>query len=474
MTPKEVMAMCRQKDVKAVDLRFTDLLGQSQHFTIPVGKLNEDVFEDGLGFDGSSIRGWKAINESDMLAVPQPETAYVDPFTTLPTLNITCNIQDPVTGDDYVRDPRTIARKAATYLESTGIADKAYFGPEAEFFIFDNVRFEQNEHEAFFSVDSNEAQWNRGQPTNALGDGPNLSNKLRHKQGYFPVPPADQMMDLRNEMMQCMIDCGLDVECQHHEVGTAGQSEIDLKYNDLLSMSDAMMTYKYIVKNVARQHGKTVTFMPKPIFGDNGSGMHTHVSLWKDNQPLFAGTGYAGLSEMALHAIGGLLKHAPALLAFTNPTTNSYKRLVPGYEAPVNLAYSERNRSAACRIPMYSSNPKAKRIEFRCPDPSCNPYLAFAAILMAVVDGVQNKINPGEPMDLDIYALQQGERNVPTTPNSLAESLSSLEADHAFLLRGDVFTADLIQHWVDYKRENEVDAIRLRPHPYEFCMYYDV
>ena len=466
--------MCRQKDVKAVDLRFTDLLGISQHFTIPVGKLNEDVFEDGLGFDGSSIRGWKAINESDMLAVPQPETAYVDPFTTLPTLNVTCNIQDPVTGDDYARDPRTIARKAATYLESTGIADKAYFGPEAEFFIFDNVRFEQNEHEAFFSIDSNEAQWNRGQPTNAMGDGPNLSNQLRHKQGYFPVPPADQMMDLRNEMMQCMIDCGLDVECQHHEVGTAGQSEIDLKYNDLLSMSDAMMTYKYIVKNVARQHGKTVTFMPKPIFGDNGSGMHTHVSLWKDDQPLFAGTGYAGLSEMALYAIGGLLKHAPALLAFTNPTTNSYKRLVPGYEAPVNLAYSERNRSAACRIPMYSSNPKAKRIEFRCPDPSCNPYLAFAAILMAVVDGVQNKISPGEPMDLDIYALQEGERNVATTPNSLAESLSALEADYAFLLRGDVFTEDLIQHWLDYKRKNEVDAIRLRPHPYEFCMYYDV
>lgn len=473
MTPKEVLALCRQKDVKAVDLRFTDFLGLLQHFTIPVSKLNEDVFEDGFGFDGSSIRGWQEINESDMLAVPQAATAYVDPFATLPTMAMHCNIQDPITGEDYSRDPRAIARKATTYLESTGIADTAYFGPEAEFFVFDNVRFEQNQHEAFYSIDSNEAEWNRGQPTNVLGDGPNLGNQLRHKQGYFPVPPGDQLMDLRNEMMQCMIDCGLDVECQHHEVGTAGQCEIDMKYNDLLSMADALMTYKYIVKNVARQQGKTATFMPKPIFGDNGSGMHIHVSLWKNEQPLFAGSGYAGLSENAIHAIGGLLKHAPALLAFTNPTTNSYKRLVPGYEAPVNLVYSQRNRSAACRIPMYSSNPKAKRVEFRCPDPSCNPYLAFSAMLMAVIDGIQNKISPGAPLDEDIYDLNS-DLNVPTTPSSLDASLRALEEDHTFMLRGDVFTPDVIRTWIEYKRETEVNAMRLRPHPYEFCMYYDV
>lgn len=473
MTPKEVLAMCRQKDVKAVDLRFTDFLGKLQHFTIPLSKLREDVFEDGFGFDGSSIRGWQSINESDMLAIPQADTAYVDPFPTLPTLAIHCNIQDPITGEDYSRDPRTIARKAATYLESTGIADTAYFGPEAEFFVFDNVRFEQNQHEAFFSIDSNEAEWNRGQPANVLGDGPNLGNQLRHQQGYFPVPPNDQLMDLRNEMMQYMIDCGLDVECHHHEVASAGQSEIDLKFNHLIGMADDLMMYKYIVKNVAKQHGKTATFMPKPIFGDNGSGMHVHVSLWKSEQPLFAGSGYAGLSEVALHAIGGLLKHAPALLAFTNPTTNSYKRLVPGYEAPVNLVYSQRNRSAACRIPMYSSNPKAKRVEFRCPDPSCNPYLAFSAMLMAVLDGIQNKIGPGEPLDEDIYELQSDDRRIPTTPGSLAESLDALENDHAFLLRGNVFTEDVIKTWIKHKRQQEVDAMRLRPHPYEFCMYYD-
>lgn len=474
MTPKEVMAMCRQKDVKAVDLRFTDFFGLQQHFTIPVGKLSEDVFEDGFGFDGSSIRGWQAINESDMLCVPQAATAFVDPFATLPTLAILCNIQDPVTGEEYSRDPRSIAQKAATYLESTGIADKAYFGPEAEFFVFDNVRFDQSERAAFYSVDSNEAQWNRGKETNVLGDGPNLGHHLRHKQGYFPVPPADQLMNLRNEMMQCMIECGLDVECQHHEVGTAGQSEIDLKYADLVSIADSLMTYKYIVKNVAHQHGKTATFMPKPLFGDNGSGMHTHVSLWKDDKPLFAGSHYAGLSETAEYAIGGLLKHAPALLAFTNPSTNSYKRLVPGYEAPVNLVYSQRNRSSAVRIPMYSSNPKAKRVEFRCPDPSCNPYLAFAAILMAVLDGVQNKISPGEPLDEDIYTYDDSERTIATTPGSLGDSLDALEEDHAFLMRGDVFTEDVIRTWIEFKRQNEVDALRLRPHPFEFCMYYDV
>lgn len=472
MTPKEVMAMCRQKDIKAVDLRFTDLFGTIQHFTIPVSRLSEDVFEDGFGFDGSSIRGWKSIHESDMLAIPQVGTAYVDPFANLPTLAILCDIQDPVTGEEYTRDPRVIARKAATYLQSTGIADTALFGPEAEFFVFDDVRFEQSAHQAYYSIDSNEAQWNRGAETDVAGIGPNLGHQLRHKQGYFPVPPADQLMDLRNEMMQCLIDCGLEVERQHHEVATAGQAEIDLKCSDLVSMADALTAYKYIVKNVARQHGKTVTFMPKPIFGDNGSGMHTHLSLWKDEQPLFAGSQYAGLSEMALYAIGGLLRHAPSLLAFTNPTTNSYKRLVPGYEAPVNLVYSQRNRSAACRIPIYGTDPKQKRVEFRCPDPSCNPYLAFAAMLMAALDGIQNKISPGDPVDQNIYELV--DHDYPITPKTLSDALAALENDHAFLLRGDVFTHDVIESWLKYKRAEEVEALRLRPHPYEFCMYYDV
>jgi len=405
MTPKAVLALCREKDVKAVDLRFMDFPGLWQHFTIPVGKLNEDVFEEGLGFDGSSIRGWKAINESDMLVVPQPETASLDPFTETPTLSMICNIQDPITREDYTRDPRNVARKAVNYLRSTGIGDKCYVGPEAEFFIFDDIRFEQTPSAGFYHIDSIEGQWNRGKD-----EGPNLGYKLRHKEGYFPVPPADQMMDLRNEMMQMMLDSGLEVECQHHEVGTAGQAEIDLQFDRLVEMADKMMMYKYIVKNVAARHGKTVTFMPKPLFGDNGSGMHTHISLWKGDEPLFAGNGYAGLSNMAMYAIGGLLKHAPAVCGFTNPTTNSYKRLVPGFEAPVNLAYSQRNRSAAIRIPMYSANPRTKRLEFRCPDPSCNPYLAFSAMPMAVIDGIQNKIDPGEPLDKDIYDLAPEER----------------------------------------------------------------
>ncbi len=470
MTPNEVLAMCRERDVKAVDLRFMDFPGLWQHFTIPVNKLDEDTFEDGLGFDGSSIRGWKAINESDMLVVPQPDTAFIDPFMEIPTIAMICNIQDPITREDYTRDPRNVARKAVNYLRSSGIADTAYFGPEAEFFIFDDVRFDQTPNSGFYSVDSIEGQWNRGKD-----EGPNLGYKLRHKEGYFPVPPADQMMNIRNEMMQALIDAGLNVECQHHEVGTAGQAEIDLKFDELVTMADSMMLYKYIIKNVATRHNKTVTFMPKPIFEDNGSGMHTHISLWKDNEPLFAGSGYAGLSEMALHAIGGILRHAPALLAFTNPTTNSYKRLVPGFEAPVNLAYSQRNRSAACRIPMYSPSPKSKRIEFRCPDPSCNPYLAFAALLMAVIDGIQNKINPGDPMDKDIYDLAPEElAEVPKTPGSLGGALQALADDHEFLLRGDVFTKDVISTWIHYKTENEVDALRLRPHPYEFCLYYDI
>jgi glutamine synthetase len=470
VTPKKVLALCREKDVKAVDLRFMDFPGLWQHFTIPAGALDEDVFKDGLGFDGSSIRGWKAINESDMLVVPQPETATLDPFTELPTLSMICNIQDPMTREDYTRDPRNVARKAVNYLKSTGLGDTCYIGSEAEFFIFDDVRFEQRPNAGFYYLDSIEGQWNRGEE-----EFPNLGYKLRHKEGYFPVPPADQMMDLRNEMMQTMLDCGIEVECQHHEVGTAGQAEIDLKFDTLVEMADKMMMYKYIVKNVAAKHDKTVTFMPKPIFGDNGSGMHTHISIWKDDDPVFAGGGYAGLSDTALYAIGGLLKHASALLAFTNPTTNSYKRLVPGFEAPVNLAYSQRNRSAAVRIPMYSASPKAKRIEFRCPDPSCNPYLAFSAMLMAVIDGIQNKIDPGEPLDKDIYDLTPEELvDVPTTPDSLEAALAGLRRDHDFLLRGDVFTPDVIDTWIWYKTEHEVDALRLRPHPYEFCMYFDI
>ncbi|HCK42036.1 MAG: type I glutamate--ammonia ligase [Planctomycetaceae bacterium] len=475
MSPQDVLALCRERGVKAVDLRFMDFPGLWQHFTIPVDKLDEEVFEDGLGFDGSSIRGWQAINESDMLLVPQPSTAFIDPFTDLPTICIICNIQDPITREDYTRDPRNVARKAVNYLKSTGIADTCYIGPEAEFFIFDDIRFDQSPNSGFFFIDSAEGQWNRGTDTRSRGEGPNLGHKLRHKEGYFPCPPADQLMDIRNEMMQMMIDCGLDVEAQHHEVATAGQSEIDLKYNDLVQMADDMCLYKYIVKNVAHQHNKTVTFMPKPIFSDNGSGMHTHLSLWKGEQPLFAGGGYAGLSDEAIYAIGGILAHAPAVLAFTNPTTNSYKRLVPGYEAPVNLAYSQRNRSAACRIPMYSPSPKSKRIEFRCPDPSSNPYLAFSALMMAALDGIQNKIHPGEPLDKDIYDLEPEELSkVPTTPGSLGEALDALAADHEFLLRGDVFTQDVINTWISYKKQNEVDALALRPHPYEFCLYYDI
>jgi len=470
VSPKEVLALCREKDVKAVDFRFMDFPGLWQHFTIPVGRLVEEMFEDGLGFDGSSIRGWQSINESDMLVVPQADTAFLDPFTELPTLVLICNIQDPITREDYSRDPRNVARKAVNYLKSTGIADTAFFGPEAEFFIFDDVRFDQRAQHGFYYVDSVEGEWNRGRD-----EGPNLGYKLRHKEGYFPVPPSDSQMDIRNEMMQTMIECGLKVEAQHHEVATAGQAEIDMQYNEMVVMADHLLIYKYIIKNVAKKYGKTVTFMPKPLFGDNGSGMHIHFSFWKENEPLFAGNGYAGLSEMALYAIGGLLKHAPAVLAFTNPTTNSYKRLVPGYEAPVNLAYSQRNRSAACRIPMYSPSPKSKRVEFRCPDPSCNPYLGFAAMTMAAIDGIQNKIHPGQPLDKNIYDLPPEEaKSVPKTPPTLDAVLDALEADHEFLLKGDVFTEDVINTWINYKRINEVDAVRLRPHPYEFCLYYDM
>ena len=470
MTPKEVLALCREKDVKTIDMKFMDFPGLWQHFTIPVDKLDEDTFEDGIGFDGSSIRGWQGIHESDMLVIPQPETAFLDPFTDLTTLSIICNIVDPITREDYTRDPRNVARKAVHYLRSTGIADTAFFGPEAEFFIFDDIRYDHREECGFYYIDSVEGQWNRGRD-----EGPNLGYKLRHKEGYFPVPPADQMMNIRNEMMQTLIDCGIDVEAQHHEVGTAGQAEIDLRFQEMVKMADNLMKYKYIIKNVAQRCGKTVTFMPKPIFNDNGSGMHTHLSLWKDEKPLFAGNGYAGLSEEALYAIGGILRHCASILAFTNPTTNSYKRLVPGFEAPVNLAYSQRNRSACCRIPMYSPSPKTKRIEFRCPDPSCNPYFAFSALLMAAIDGIQNKINPGDALDKDLYDLPPEEAaEVRQTPGSLDEVLTALESDHEFLVKSDVFTNDVIETWISYKRENEVDALRVRPHPYEFCLYYDL
>jgi glutamine synthetase len=469
-TPKDVLDLIKKEQAEIVDLRFTDFLGLWQHFSIPARALEEDAFEEGLGFDGSSIRGWQSINESDMLVKPVADTAFVDPFLGIKTVSIICNISDPITGEDYTRDPRNVARKAENYLKSTGIGDTSYFGPEAEFFIFDDIRFDQNEHEGYYHINSIEGRWNSGAEEN-----PNLGYKPRYKEGYFPVPPMDKHQDIRSEMVMIMEHLGIEVEAQHHEVGTAGQAEIDLRFSPLVEMADKLVTYKYVAKNVATKHNKTVTFMPKPLFQDNGSGMHTHLSIWKGDKNLFAGDGYAGLSEMALNAIGGVLKHAHALLALTNPTTNSYKRLVPGYEAPVNLAYSSRNRSACVRIPMYSPSPKSKRMEFRCPDPSCNPYLAFSGLLMAAIDGITNKIDPGDPLDKDLYDLEPEEAaKVPQTPASLSAALDSLEADHAFLLKGDVFTEDVIETWIDYKRKNEVDALNLRPHPWEFALYYDV
>ncbi len=477
MTPKEVLTLIRQKEVKAVDLRFVDFPGTWQHFTIPIDQLEESTFEDGLGFDGSSIRGWQAINESDMLVIPQADTAFIDAFTKDTTLNLICSIQDPLTRQDYSRDPRNVAKKAVNYMKASGIADIAYFGPELEFFIFDSVRFDQNQYEGYYHIDSAEGVWNSGRDERCSVTGlpANLGNKIRNKEGYFPVPPQDTLQDLRTEMMLNLIAAGVTVEAQHHEVATAGQAEIDMKFAPLVQMGDNVMKYKYILKNTAKKHGKTVTFMPKPIFGDNGTGMHVHTSLWKGGVNLFAGSGYAGLSEMGLYAIGGLLKHAPSICAFSNPTTNSYKRLVPGFEAPVNLAYSRRNRSASVRIPMYSANPKAKRIEFRCPDPSSNPYFTFAVMLMAVLDGIKNKTKPGEPLDKDIYDLEPEElAKVPKAPGSLEEAIDNLERDHEFLLQGDVFTKDVIQTWIYLKRTREIDAVRLRPHPYEFFLYYDV
>jgi glutamine synthetase len=467
---KELISFIEREKVEVIDLRFMDFPGLWQHFSVPVGEVNESTFEEGLGFDGSSIRGWQAINESDMLVKPVVETAFIDPFFQHKTLVMICNICDPITGEDYAKDPRNIARKAESYLVSSGIADIAYIGPEAEFFIFDDIRFDQNEHAGYYFVDSAEGRWNTGRD-----EGPNLGYKPRYKEGYFPVPPTDSLQDIRSEMMLTMEAIAIPIECQHHEVATGGQAEIDMRFGPLVEMADSLLKYKYIVKNTARKYGKTVTFMPKPLFNDNGSGMHTHMSFWKDKKNLFAGDKYAGLSETAMYAIGGLLKHAPSLLAFTNPTTNSYKRLVPGYEAPVNLAYSSRNRSAAIRIPMYSASEKSKRVEFRCPDPSGNPYLAFSAMVMAATDGILNKIAPGDPLDKDIYDLPPEElAMVPTTPGSLKEALVNLENDHEYLLKGDVFTPDVIETWINYKRKNEVLALDLRPHPWEFALYYDI
>jgi glutamine synthetase len=452
------------------DIKFMDLPGIWQHCTYPISELSEDTFVNGRGFDGSSIRGWRAIHSSDMLIIPDPSTAMMDPFCKYPTLSLIGDVFDPITREAYNRDPRNIARKAESYLKSTGIADTCYFGPEAEFFIFDDVRYNTSWGSSFYSVDSVEAAWNTGRD-----EKPNLGYKPRFKEGYFPVPPVDSQVDIRAEMVMVMQACGIEIEAQHHEVATAGQAEIDMRFSPLVQMADKLMLFKYIIRNVAKRNNKTVTFMPKPIFGDNGSGMHCHQSLWKDGKPLFAGDGYGGLSQLALHYIGGILKHARSLAAIVAPTTNSYKRLVPGFEAPVNLAYSSRNRSAAIRIPTYSSSPKAKRIEVRFPDPSCNGYLAFAAMMLAGLDGVQNKIDPGASLDKDIYGLSPEElAEVPALPGSLEESLNELEKDHDYLLKGDVFTQDLIDTWISYKRERELDEIRKRPHPYEFTLYYDI
>ena len=470
MTPADVIKLAKENDVRIVDIRFIDFPGVWQHFSVPIGELDESSFEDGFGFDGSSIRGWQPIHASDMLVVPDADTAKIDPFYKTPTLVVIGNIVDPITREPYSRDPRYIARKAENYLKSTGIGNVAYIGPEPEFFIFDDIRFESSREGAFYQIDSIEGAWNTGRD-----EAPNLGYKPRHKEGYFPVPPMDKFQDLRSEMVLTLEALGIDIEAQHHEVATAGQSEIDMRFKPLLQMADQLMWFKYVLKNVACQNGHTVTFMPKPLFEDNGTGMHTHISIWNDDKPLFAGDKYAGVSQEALYAIGGILTHCKSLCAFSNPTTNSYKRLVPGFEAPVNLAYSSRNRSAAVRLPMYSTSPRAKRIEFRTPDPSCNGYLAFSAILMAILDGIENKIDPGDPLDKDIYGLPPEElAQIPSAPGSLDEALQALKDDHDYLLKGDVFTRDALDMWVDYKIDNEVNPIKLRPHPHEFYLYYDI
>lgn len=470
MKSSEVLKFAEKNGVKMVDFRFTDMMGTWHHFTVPTYEVTEEVFKEGLGFDGSSVRGWKGIQESDMIVMPDPATAKIDPFMQVPTMVLICDIVTPDTHEPYLRDPRQIAKRAVEYLKSTGIADTCFVGPEAEFFIFDNIRFDQTPSSGFYEIDSEEGIWNSGR-----GDRPNLGYRPRHKEGYFPCLPVDATHDIRTEMCLELEKLGMIVERQHHEVASAGQGEIDIRFDNLIDMADKMMWFKYVIRNVATRHGKTVTFMPKPIFGDNGSGMHTHLSLWKGGKPLFAGDGYAGLSEMALYFIGGILKHAPVTCAFTNPTTNSYKRLVPGFEAPVKLAYSYRNRSAAIRIPNSGPNPKAKRIEFRTPDPTANVYMSFAALLMAGLDGIENKIHPGEPMDKDIYGLPPQElANIPSIPASLRDSLENLEKGPDFLLKGDVFTEDMIQSYVGYKMEKEVTPMQQRPVPYEFFLYYDM
>jgi glutamine synthetase len=469
-TPQEFLNYVKEKNIQIIDLKFIDTPGIWQHLSLFENQIDESSFTEGVPFDGSSIRGWKAINESDMAMVLDPTTAWIDPFMAEPTLSVVCSIIEPRTGQPYNRDPRTIAQKAVDYLISTGIGDTVFVGPEAEFFIFDDVRFDQNQHEGYYYVDSIEGRWNSGRKE----EGGNLGYKPRYKEGYFPVAPTDTSQDMRTEMLLTMAKCGVPIEKHHHEVASGGQCELGFRFAKLVQAADYLMTYKYVIKNVAKKYGKTVTFMPKPVFQDNGSGMHTHQSIWKDGQPLFAGNKYAGLSELALYYIGGLLKHAPALLALTNPTTNSYKRLVPGYEAPVNLAYSQGNRSASIRIPLSGTNPKAKRLEFRCPDATSNPYLAFAAMLCAGLDGIKNKIDPGEPLDVDIYDLSPEELSkIPSTPGSLDLALEALEKDHAFLTEPGVFTEDFINTWIAYKLDNEVNPMRLRPHPYEFALYYD-
>jgi len=469
-TPSEVVALAKERGAKMLDLRFIDMPGVWQHTTVPIHRLDIAAFEDGFGFDGSSIRGYAPINASDMLVIPDAKSAQMDPFTEEPTLVLICDIVDPITREPYLRDPRYIARKAEAYLKQTGIGDTAYFGPEAEFFVFDEVRYDVANNGAFYEVDSIEGIWNSGRD-----EGPNLGHKIQYKGGYFPVAPNDTLFDWRTRTCELLSSVGIEVEVHHHEVATAGQCEIDMKFDSLTSMADQLLWFKYVVKNSARMAGKTATFMPKPLFGDNGSGMHCHQSIWREGKPLFAGDQYAGMSEMALHYIGGILEHAPALCALTNPTVNSYRRLVPGYEAPVNLAYSSRNRSASIRIPMYSASPKAKRLEARFPDPACNPYLAFAAMLMAGLDGIQRKLDPGDPLDKDLYSLSPEElKGVPTVPGSLDGALQALERDHEFLLKGDVFTKDVIDEWISYKRAKEIDPIRLRPTPLEMQMYFDI
>jgi len=471
MTAKEVLEFAKKNKVEIVDLKFVDLPGLWQHFSISTNELTEELFAEGIGFDGSSIRGFQTIDESDMLLFPDPDSAFLDPFSSHPTLNLICNVKDPVTGEAYSRDPRYVAQKAEKYLKSTGIADTSYWGPEIEFYILDNVRFDQSYNYGYYYIDSKEGFWNSGKEEN-----PNLGYKPRYKEGYFPVPPMDQLQDIRSEIILLLEDMGIRVEVHHHEVATAGQNEIDMRFDSLTRMADKLQMFKYVVKNVSRRRGKTATFMPKPIFMDNGSGMHIHQSLWKkEKNTFYEPGGYADVSKACQYYIGGLLKHAPSILAFAAPTTNSYRRLVPGYEAPINLIYSQRNRSACVRIPVYSKSEKAKRLEFRCPDNSGNAYLTFTACLLAGLDGIQNKIVPPDPIDKDLYDLEPEEKKeIQSTPGSLEEVLDALERDHAYLLKGDVFTKDVIETWLEYKRLKEVDAIRLRPHPYEFALYFDI